>query len=387
MDNLTHSLVGLAAAKAGLERWSPAATTVCVLAANAPDADILALLGGRWAYLHHHRGITHSIIGTLVLALLVPLVFYLVDLIIARLRHRQRRIRLRGLLFASLLVSATHPLMDWTNNYGLRPLLPWSARWFYGDLVFIVDPWLWLSLGGAAFLLTARGKWRAFLWTALALVVTALLFIAPPTRTGLAHPLAFRLLWIAGLSALALAHYKQAARKFGSSLALVALALVVVYWGGLSIAHHLALTRAQAFALNLATQQGEALKSVAAMPTLANPASWQCVAETDRAVYRYDLSLWGTGADSHNWTSKRYEKPAGCDAEAVARASQDERAKVFLGFARYPLARVQGDCLSQSLVQFADLRYTEPGAQGRGNFALEIPLGQPPPQDSETGIK
>src|SRR5918998_1153671 len=65
MDNLTHSLVGLVAAKAGLERLSPGATAVCVLAANAPDADILAALGGKWFYLHHHRGITHSIVGTL----------------------------------------------------------------------------------------------------------------------------------------------------------------------------------------------------------------------------------------------------------------------------------------------------------------------------------
>ena len=385
MDNLTHSLVGLAAAKAGLERWSPAATTVCVLAANAPDADILSLFGGRWAYLQHHRGITHSIVGTLVLALAVPLLFYLGDQLISRLRGKPGSVRLRGLLFASLIVSATHPLMDWTNNYGLRPLLPWNAQWYYGDLVFIVDPWLWLLLGGAAFLLTARGRWRTSIWAALALLVTVLLFVAPSTRTGLAHPLAFRLIWITGLAAFGLAHYKQAGRRLGSSLAVVALALIVVYWGGLSIAHNLALARAQATANSLATQHSEVLKSVAAMPTLANPADWQCVAETDRAIYRFDLSLGEKSGAPDAVKNKRFEKPLGCEAEEVARASQDEGAKVFLGFARYPIARVQGSCLSQSLVQFADLRYTEPGAQGRGNFALEIPLG--PPQPAGTNSK
>jgi inner membrane protein len=386
MDNLTHSLVGLAAAKAGLERWSPAATTLCVVAANAPDADILALFGGPWAYLHHHRGITHSIVGTLLLALLVPLLFYLGDLIISRLRRKQGSVRLRGLILASLMVSATHPLMDWTNNYGVRPLLPWSAQWFYGDLVFIVDPWMWLSLGGAVFLLTARGKWRTLFWAALALVVTVLLFNAQPTRTGLAHPLVFRLLWITGLAGFALAHYRKAARRWGRSLAVVALALIIIYWGGLSIAHHLALTRAQVVAVNLATHHGEALKSVAAMPTLANPANWQCMAETDRAVYRFNLSLWAKDEAAFALSARRFEKPEGCEFEAVERASQDERAKVFLGFARYPMARVQGDCLGQSLVQFADLRYTEPGAQGRVNFALEVPLGQPQQADG-TGTK
>src|SRR3982751_4501279 len=105
MDNLTHSLMGLAAAKAGLERLSPMATAVCVIAANAPDADILAVIGGRWSYLHHHRGITHSIVGTLTLALLVPSLFYLIDLIIARFRHRPVHLRFRGLLLASLITS------------------------------------------------------------------------------------------------------------------------------------------------------------------------------------------------------------------------------------------------------------------------------------------
>jgi len=69
MDNLTHSLVGLAAAKSGLEKLSPGATTVCLLAANAPDADIVVLLfSDRWGFLQHHRGITHAIIGTLGIA-------------------------------------------------------------------------------------------------------------------------------------------------------------------------------------------------------------------------------------------------------------------------------------------------------------------------------
>ena len=45
-------------------------------------------------------------------------------------------------MLASFIVSATHPLLDWTNNYGIRFFLPWSQKWSYGDLVFIVDPYL-----------------------------------------------------------------------------------------------------------------------------------------------------------------------------------------------------------------------------------------------------
>jgi len=38
---------------------------------------------------------------------------------------------------------AHHPTLDWLNTYGMRWLMPFSGRWFYGDAVFIVDPGCW----------------------------------------------------------------------------------------------------------------------------------------------------------------------------------------------------------------------------------------------------
>jgi inner membrane protein len=382
MDNLTHSLVGLVAAKAGLERLSPGATAVCVLAANAPDLDILATLGGKWFYLHNHRGITHSIIGTFTLALLIPALFYAGDLILARIRKRSPRVKFSGLLIASLILSASHPLMDWTNNYGVRPLLPWSGQWFYGDLVFIVDPWIWLLLGGAAFLLTSKRAWQISLWTALALIITGFVLFLPLQNAGLLHSNIFRALWIAAIFGLFIARVAKLPRQRSYSIAVTALALIVVYWGSLAIAHRSALARAQTIAQQISIQNGEALNRVAAMPTLADPFRWQCVADTDRSVYRFYVSL--TGNDEGLKTElTRYEKPQGGEAEALARASQDERARIFLDFARFPAARVEGDCLSGLLVEFADLRYTEPSAGGRGTFSLDVPVAC----DTETGNK
>src|SRR5580765_3135540 len=148
MDNLTHSLVGLTSAKAGLGRLSPHATAVCIASANAADLDFISLFfGDRWTLLQNHRGITHSIVGTIAIGGLVPILFFAFERIVARFRDRAPRIRFRGLLIASMIAAATHPLMDWTNNYGLRPLLPWSGSWFYADWVFIVDPYIWLLLG------------------------------------------------------------------------------------------------------------------------------------------------------------------------------------------------------------------------------------------------
>jgi inner membrane protein len=376
MDNLTHTLVGLTAAKAGLERLSPGATAVCLLAANAPDADIVATFGGSWFYLKHHRGITHSIVGTLAIALLIPLLFYAGDRLLARLRARAPGVRLRGLVVASLLVSASHPLMDWTNNYGVRPLLPWDGRWFYGDLVYIIDPWLWLSLGGASFLLTATTRRRALAWGALALVASAA-FVILPMRVGMGYPVASRALWFACLVALVVAHNLKLASRWGSRVALLALAFVVLYWGALGLLHGRALARAQEVAVAVAARQNETVLRVAAMPSLADPTRWRVLAETNRAHYRFDTSL-PARAEAERAAPEgltRFGKPEGEAAEVASRAATgDERARIFLDFARFPAVRVAGQsCAEELLVQFADLRFTEPGGARRGgNFSLEV---------------
>src|SRR5215213_1365341 len=195
MDNLTHSLVGLTAAKAGLEKLSPGATALCVVAANAPDADIVVLaFGDRWTFLHHHRGITHAIVGVVCLAVIGPLIFYGVDRIWSRYKEQPPKTKLKGLMVASFIASATHPLLDWTNNYGIRFFLPWSQKWSYGDLVFIVDPYIWLILGGAAFLLTARSRFLKVVWAVVAAVLTFLVVASP--RSGLPYPRLISLCWI-----------------------------------------------------------------------------------------------------------------------------------------------------------------------------------------------
>jgi inner membrane protein len=371
MDNLAHTLVGLAAAKAGLERLSPYATAVCVVAANAPDVDIVAASRGRWFYLENHRGITHSIVGTLALALLVPLIFYFAEKLIAHLRHKTPKIRLGGLVLASLAASATHPLMDWTNNYGVRPFLPWSAKWYYGDLVFIVDPWLWLVVGGAAFLVTARTAWRTAAWSALAIVLTlAVVFL----RADIPTPA--RVLWLAGVAAFAVAHRLSFAARFGRLIPALALAFVPTYWCALAFAHAHALDDAQSVTRELAAQNGETLTRVSAMPSLANPARWRVVGETGRADYVTQLSLTTPRADAQSTTARRFEKLQGADAELISRlARDDERARIFLNFARFPVARIASSPDGSRRAQLFDLRFSEPGDDTRrATFAVEIPL-------------
>jgi inner membrane protein len=384
MDPFTHTLVGLTAAKAGLERLSPLATTVCMLAANSPDSDVVVgLVSDRWDYLHHHRGITHSIVGVIGLALIVPAIIWMGERIFARLRRTRPRTRFRGLLLASLIVTATHPLMDWTNNYGVRPFLPWSGRWFYGDLVFIVDPYILLLAGGAAFLATRAGWLRMVPWVLLATGFVALTFlVASRPDPSLAGINIARVVLLVGIVSLVLVRVFGWLRGRERTIALAALFLLVIYWVGLSAEHSIADREARSTANEIATRRGEAVMRLATMPTLANPTRWLCVTETDQAIYRFPLEVGfptgtkivdGYKSDEAN-VIERFEKPTGRAGELSALAAEDRRAKILLNFARFPIARPQDEnCVSQTIVQIADLRYTEPGAT-RGTFSLNVPV-------------
>lgn len=380
MDNLTHSLVGLSLAKTGLERLSPYATTVCLVSANIADADFISLFfGDRWTLLKHHRGLTHSIVGTVAIGLLVPLLAFAIERILVSRRKRAGRIRLRGLTIASLLAAATHPLMDWTNNYGLRPFLPWSGRWFYGDLVFIVDPYVWLVLGGIAFLLTSQGRLRIGAWSVLGAMVTTLLLLAGARRGADGAALMFaRTIWLVGIALLITARVLGLQKKLTPRAAAIALGVLLIYWGGLAVAHHSAYGNAAMAANSFAVDRRESVLKLAAMPMFATPLRWQAVAETDRALYRFGVSIPSGAGPLLTEPVDRFEKPTGQAAQLAAVAERDRRAQALLEFARFPLAELDStNCVGQTFVQFADLRYTEPGT-ARGNFSVNVPVDCPP---------
>jgi inner membrane protein len=378
VDNLTHSLVGLTAAKAGLGRVSPYATFVCVGAANLPDIDIVALAGGPAFYLQHHRGITHSIVGTLALAVAFPLLFHAAERVWSRARGQDSRARLKGLLVCSLLLSASHPLLDWTNSYGVRPFLPWDGRWIYGDLLFVIDPWVWLVLGGACFLLEKTRRGLAG-WAVLALVITALFFrVVWRSGVGLTGPAGVPVwtlyLWCAGVAAFFVLRRMDFGGRFGRGVAASALAFVVFYCGALSFVQARARSEAEVAARELASHVNERVLRVAATPLLADPFTWRCLAENERSSMRFDL-MPGHPVGELLRGLPVFRKPSGEEARLVERASEDADARVLLDFARFPVASVKRADSGGWVVQFADLRFTEPGVRARpGGFALDVPV-------------
>ncbi len=146
MDNLAHTLAGLALAEAGLRRKTALGATTLATAANLPDIDALIyLFGDDVDALAFRRGWTHGLLAMVVL----PFVLGGLMLAVSRLRttSRERRVAdARWLLVLSAVGIWSHPLLDLLNTYGVRLLMPFSGQWFYGDALFIIDPWLWLAL-------------------------------------------------------------------------------------------------------------------------------------------------------------------------------------------------------------------------------------------------
>ena len=148
MDPICHTLAGAAIGEAGLKQRTALGMTTLILAANAPDIDIAVLATGT-LQMYFRRGWTHGVLAMAVLPIL------LTGLMLAWDRWvRQRRAdppppaKARGLLLLAYVGTLSHPFLDFLNSYGVRLLKPFSDRWFYGDALYIIDPWMYLLLGG-----------------------------------------------------------------------------------------------------------------------------------------------------------------------------------------------------------------------------------------------
>jgi inner membrane protein len=281
MFNTTHTFVGIAIARAGTGKWARNATLTAVIASNFPDIDSIAGFWGTAAYLDHHRGITHSLIGVPIFALVVSGVMYLFS------ENFWRTYAI------ALIAMATHPALDYLNSYGVRPFLPWSNRWYYGDVVFIFDAYLDVIL-----LLGIVAGW---LWT---------------RRRALA--------------------------------AISSLVLALGYIAIMVELHHLASSKVEAV---VAKTRGA--ENWAVLPEAFRPLDWEGMIESETEVMKFPVDALPQGPCclDPNINMKRSNT-----SELITEAASAESAAALLRFARFPVARV-GRLPSGYLVTFLDFRF------------------------------
>lgn len=158
MDNLTHTLAGAILGEAGLKRRTALAMPTLLIGANLPDLDVLAIPFGH--SLDFRRGWTHGVLALVVLPILLTLAILAWDRLVRRRGGRipERPVDRRAVLLLSYVAVLSHPFLDWLNNYGLRWLMPFDGTWFYGDALFIVDPWVLLLLAGGVVMARRRKR-------------------------------------------------------------------------------------------------------------------------------------------------------------------------------------------------------------------------------------
>jgi inner membrane protein len=159
MDNIAHALTGAALGEAGLKRLSGLAMPALIISANLPDIDAITMLTG--GSLYWRRGWTHGPPALILLPALLAVALIGFDRWQARRGKRptdRPRVRIGPLLILCYIGAVSHVLLDLLNTYGVRLLMPFSERWFYGDVLFVVDPWVWIGLGLGVWLTRRREK-------------------------------------------------------------------------------------------------------------------------------------------------------------------------------------------------------------------------------------
>ncbi len=304
--------------RAGLNRKTALATATLTLAAEAPDLDVLSRFGGPAFAFAHHRGFTHSFVGVPLDAAVVVGFVYL----IWRLRGRKvKNAKLPprwGLLFLyACLAGLSHILLDFTNNYGVRPFWPFSEKWYSWDIVFIFEPVLF------AFLL-------------LGLIVPSF-FSLIDGEIG-----------------------ARARGPKGRIAAALALAGVVLLWGLRDFEHRRAVN-----ALAARTYQNADPLRVSAYPTMADPFQWYGVVETPAFFALAPVNSMGPEVDPEGRLDIRY-KPE--ETAVTLAAKKSYLGRVYLDWAQYPITEIEElePAESGSIVWFQDLRFTQlPSLFGR----------------------
>jgi inner membrane protein len=314
VDPFTHTMAGAVISRAGGDQRTPLATATLMLAANAPDIDIVTVwTATSFGSIAFRRGWTHGPIALAMLPLVITIAILTWDRFV-RLRRNPTKAPVdpHWTLVLAIVGVLSHPLLDWLNTYGIRLLMPFSERWFYGDSVFIVDPYWWVLLATTLILARRRRPRRAVrMFAALAL----------------AYPMTMVALAIAG----------------------------------------------DRLAVRAAREQGiSSVREVLYQPRPLSPHRAQLIAVTaDRYLFgefqwlgNPRVAYGGPSLARGDWSDPR-----------VAEAQQDPDVRDYLVWSRYPWVRIDSTATTGTVtVVFGDARFPEGGlARGLGGLRVAVP--------------
>jgi inner membrane protein len=307
-------------ARSGLGRRTALGTATLLIGANLPDLDVLAYLDGPAGDLSFRRGWTHGIPALIVLPFVLTGLLLLFDRMVRRAGRAvlPSAVRPAQVLLLAALSILSHPLLDTLNTYGVRWLMPFTGDGYYGDTLFLVDPWLWIML--AVGVLSSRRP------------------------QGARH------------------HDPGATRPARLALGLSALYVIGM---GLSGGVARGIVRRELIG------QGGAVDRLMVAPRPISPLTRQVVAAQGDA-YRVGTFRWLVRPHLDPATLRTFPRPSPGDP-LIAAALDQQLGRRFLGWARFPVVQADTDAAGRAQLRLVDLRYADRGGSGFGSVTL--PLG------------
>jgi len=373
MDPLAHTLFGATMAEAGLKRKTALATATLIIGANIPDIDALAMFVSEDYALWFRRGWTHGILALMIWPILLTGLMIGIDRLIEKRMRRKNRMRegppMRPLMLLGIAFIGvwSHPLLDLLNTYGVRLLMPFSDNWFYGDTLFIIDPWFWL-LAGAGVVLARSETWFGISgWILLGTAVTALI------TTAEVVPFALKVIWLVGITAIIIVRWTGRYRGATQPIAFTLLALLLLYIAFMVTGSNLTASHARA-QLN---EEGSEINQVMANPLPARIFLRTGIAASETHYYRFRMNWLRPGSFELTGEPIQIEQPD--DIIEAALNSPDVRG--FRNWMRFPAYEVEQLDDGWKVV-IRDLRYVLPDqdmAVGIGMTVVEL--------DDELGVR
>lgn len=352
MEPVTHLLTGACIGRAGFNRKTAYATLAAVFAAEAADLDVFWGLAGPVKELQHHRGFTHTFLGAVSVAGVVAGVIWVFHFLREKRKARKaaalkarvevalpppepalvpsvsgpvpvpsqpQPARWQWVFGTALVAALSHLLLDWMNNYGVRPFYPFSARWYAGSFLFIVEPAM--------------------------LIVLAMALIMP---------------WLFALVDREIGARRKPFR--GRGWAIFALAVFAALAGLRWWQHDVALSLARNAAITL-----DPIERIAAEPYPWNPFRWHMLVETPTYYQTAEVNTWVGSVETDPKLAIVY-KPA--VTPPVEAAKRTYLGSVYLDWSKWPVVRDMGQEPAPGMdpphlppgrtfttVRFSDLRF------------------------------
>jgi inner membrane protein len=323
VEILTYALVSLIVARAGQTRLPRYGAAMLLFSGVAADLDFASYLGGPSAFLRFHRGVLHSVPGSVVVVCVFAVIFWAVGrrLITNEPASKFPPLSLLAALAVCAVGVAAHLLLDLASGIGVQLLWPFRQTWTAWNLLSNLDPWV------------------------LVLLVLGLLL-----------PELFRLV--------SEEIGERVKRPRGQRAALVTLLLLLIYVGARAGLHSRAVDE-----LNSREYGGAAPLDVGAFPSSLSPFAWRGLVSTDNTINQIEISL-APGSRFDPDRAVPHYKPE--DSAALEVAENTPAAKTFLRYARFPLASLERDDVGYRFT-LRDLRFAS-SDNGADNIIVRMEL-------------